>query len=103
MAGVLCRGVPFSENPTASFALSLLWAAGASIGTYGAIVLTFSDPLRDPSFRSKAITCGVVLFCALLHVVLALVDTWRYLHLWDKNSRSFQFTLQARHPTEVLG
>lgn len=90
-----CRRVPNSGTPLVRFLFLLFWAAGSSITTFGAIVLTFSDPLRDPSFSSKAATCGVVLLCGLVHTVMGVLDTVDYAHLWSNDSKSFQFALQV--------
>ena len=50
---------------------------------YGAIVLAFSDPLRDKSFRSKAIVTGLMIVLGVFYAAITVADVWRYFSLWE--------------------
>lgn len=41
-------------------------------------VLNFSDPLRDPSFRSKAYVAGVLIVSTMIRMAFGIGDSWRY-------------------------
>lgn len=57
-------------------------------------VLNFSEPARDPSFRSKALLAGVLIFATVAFTVLGIHDSWLYFHLWEY--KGHQIILQVR-------
>ena len=48
-----------------------------------AAVLNFSDPVRDPSFRSKAIVAGTLIMCTMVWIGFGVTETWRYFEQWE--------------------
>lgn len=76
------------------FANGLLVALASAMLPYGAIVLSFSDPLRDKSFRSKAVVTGFMIVLGEIFTALSLADAWRYFSLWD--FKGHQIILQVR-------
>jgi hypothetical protein len=58
-------------------------------------VLNFSEPARDPSFRSKAITAGLLILATMLTVMFTIYDSWQYFALWE--FKGHQIILQVRH------
>lgn len=50
---------------------------------YGAITLSFSHPLKDKSYRSKAIVTGIMIMLYMLYAALSLTDVWRYYSVWE--------------------
>jgi hypothetical protein len=61
----------------------VLAALGNTIVAFGAIVLVFSDPEKDKSFRSKAVLAGVLIFFSDVTAVCMNVDIWRHYTSWD--------------------
>lgn len=56
-------------------------------------VLNYSDPLRDPSYRSKAILCGALIASIMIVSALGITDAWRYFDRWENKSN--QIVLQV--------
>ena len=61
---------------------------------YAAIVLSFSDPLKDKSFRSKAVVTGCMVVLGAVWAALSVTDVWRYFDLWEFPGH--QIILQVR-------
>ena len=46
-------------------------------------MLNFSDPLRDPSFCSKAIIAGTLMVVTGIKMGLGVSDSWLYFEQWE--------------------
>ena len=46
-------------------------------------MLNFSDPLGDPSFRSKAIVAGTLIAWTVAEMGLGVSDSWLYFEQWE--------------------
>lgn len=64
------------------FVTSMWRAVVYAVTVFGAIPLVFSDPLRDRSFRSKAIVAGVLIVATNIVAIMLLTDLGRYYRLW---------------------
>ena len=49
----------------------------------GSAVLNFSDPLRDPSFRSKAVVAGSLMVATVSKMGVTISDSWLYFEQWE--------------------
>lgn len=85
--------------PVVRFLVSVYQAVVYAVIVFAAIPLAFSDPLRDPSFRSKATVSGVLIFANNILAAMALTDVSRYYHLWPH--KAAQIALQVRCPRPV--
>lgn len=81
--------------------LTSMWQATVfAVIVFGALPLAFSDPLRDRSFRSKAIVSGVLIVSTNVVVAMLLFDIGRYYRLWPH--KAAQVALQVRaSPTRI--
>ena len=74
----LCRGGTSFEGqgsiPALQFLAGMIYSISAAMLPYGAIVLSFSDPLRDKSFRSKVVVAGCVIERCAIYATLTLID-----------------------------
>ena len=59
-----------------------------------AAVLNFSDPVEDPSFRSKAIVAGTLILGTVVQMGLGVSDSWLYFEQWEY--KGHQIILQVR-------
>jgi hypothetical protein len=83
-ADIACRYTSLgSEVLFFRFLDGLAFALTQAMFPFGAIVLSFSDPVRDKSFRSKIVVTGVMLALGAAHTGFVVADTWRYFELWD--------------------
>ena len=46
-------------------------------------MLNFSDPLRDPSFRSKAVVAGSLMVATVSKMGVTISDSWLYFEQWE--------------------
>jgi hypothetical protein len=92
---VVCRvfGV-YRDIQVFKFLDSIRYALAEGMLPFGAIVVCYSDPVRDKSFQSKLIVTGVMLVLGVMHAALILVDLWRYYDLWLNPGH--QIILQVR-------
>lgn len=95
-----CRGAGIQHWGAAGdivlvkFVVKIAYAMATSVTPFGALLLNFSDVLRDPSFRSKAVLVGTMIVCGSAFSAMSLVDAWRYYELWE--CKGHQIVLQAR-------
>jgi hypothetical protein len=80
-----CRytGLQSSNLLILKFLYGLNFAISQAMFPFGAVVVSYSDPVRDKSFRSKMIVTGLMLGLGVAYTGVVMADTWRYFHLWD--------------------
>lgn len=76
------------------FLNGMLYALAEAVTPFGAIVLSYSDPIRDKSFCSKAVVTGTMIILGQIYAALALTDAARYYDLWSIQASSsfYRFT-----------
>ena len=90
-----CRGPDNIDGfPAVRFLMSLLTSFVDAVAAFGVVPVVFSDPLRDPSFRSKVTLAGVLLIASAVTSMCVLLDVFRYYHLWPHQPP--QIVLQVR-------
>lgn len=62
-------------------------------------VLNFSDPVRDPSFCSKGVLCGILMLLGTAWMCLGVADSWLYYDLWEY--KGHQIVLQVSSASNV--
>ena len=101
-----CRGVGIEHWGTVGgivlvqFAVKLFYSMATSVTPFGALLLNFSDVLRDPSFRAKAAVAGTMIICGGVYSFCSIIDSWRYYDLWL--CKGHQIVLQVRPHAHLL-
>jgi hypothetical protein len=80
-----CRytGLQSSNVLILRFLYGLNFALSQAMFPFGAVVVSYSDPVRDKSFQSKMIVTGIMLGLGVAYAGIVMADTWRYFRLWD--------------------
>eukprot|EP00892_Ulva_mutabilis_P002674 jgi/Ulvmu1/12407/UM009_0056.1 len=70
------------DVPAIEFVSSLITSFVYAVAAFGVVPVVFSDAVRDPSFRSKAMLGGVLLVSTNIVAVCVMLDKYRYYDLW---------------------
>ena len=95
--GVRCRGIWASagaQGPVVKLIFTIQVSAMYTLAAFAATAVHFSDPKRDPSFRSKRNVAAVLLLAAVAGMGGFCFDLWAYFPSWS--SKGLTVIIQAR-------